>query len=191
MVAAEAFEDFVAKTVAQVQAGEPPDLLYHVRLVQQLYSFDALEPVTDAVETAEGLYGASSSGHRRNNLIDGQWWGIPYINSGGGEFARRSVFEAAGIDPLKDMTTYDACRDACLAVSKPDAGMYGWGRTVNKSGDGRGFIESTIQNWGGHYTDEGMTEITFNSPADCGRCGMAERNFSQRKIRAHVATWHY
>ena len=164
VVAAEAFEDFVAKTVAQVQAGEPPDLLYHVRLVQQLYSLDALEPVTESVEEAEGLYGASSSGHRRNNFIDGQWWGIPYINSGGGEFARRSVFEAVGIDPLTDMITFDGARDACLAASKPEEEMYAWGRTVNKSGDGRGFIEGTIQNWGGHYTDENMTEITFNSP---------------------------
>jgi ABC-type glycerol-3-phosphate transport system substrate-binding protein len=43
VVAAEAFEDFVAKLVAQVQAGEPPDLVYHVRLVQQLYSLDALK----------------------------------------------------------------------------------------------------------------------------------------------------
>ena len=38
LVASEAFEDFVAKLLAQIQAGDPPSLVYHVRLVQALYS---------------------------------------------------------------------------------------------------------------------------------------------------------
>ncbi|CAN5820861.1 extracellular solute-binding protein [soil metagenome] len=163
-VASEAFEDFVAKLVAQVQAGEPPDLVYHVRLVQQLYSLDALEPVTDVVAQAESLYGKAPAGQRYANFIDNQWYGIPYIMSGGGAYGRRSVFKAAGIDVDKDMATYDQRRDACLKVTDAAKQMYGWGVTVNKSGDGTGFIEGVIQNWGGHYTDEGMTQITFNSP---------------------------
>ncbi|MFN8491099.1 MAG: extracellular solute-binding protein [Caldilineaceae bacterium] len=163
-VASEAFEDFVAKLVAQVQAGEPPDLVYHVRLVQQLYSLDALEPVTDVVEKTEALYGKAPAGQRYANFIDKQWYGIPYIMSGGGAYGRRDVFKAAGIDVDKDMATYEQRRDACLKVSDSAKPMYGWGVTVNKSGDGTGFIEGVIQNWGGHYTDEGMTKITFNSP---------------------------
>jgi multiple sugar transport system substrate-binding protein len=163
-VASEAFEDFVAKLVAQVESGNPPDLVYHVRLVQQLYFLGALEPVTDAVEKAEALYGKAPFGQRFQNLIDGEWYGIPYIMSGGGEFARRDVFEAQGIDPLKDLVTYDDRRDACLEVSKPDEELYGWGVTINRSGDGRGFIEGVIQNWGGHYTDAELTQLTFNSP---------------------------
>jgi multiple sugar transport system substrate-binding protein len=163
IVAAEAFEDFVAKLVAQVQAGEPPDLVYHVRLVQQLHSFGALEPVSDVVAEAEGLYGEAPYGQRNTNLIDDEWYGIPYIMSGGGSFGRRSWFEEAGFD-VATLATYDQRRDACLAISKPDEEKYGWGVTVAKSGDGRGFIEGVIQNWGGHYTDENMTQITFNSP---------------------------
>jgi multiple sugar transport system substrate-binding protein len=163
VVAAEAFEDFVAKLVAQVQAGEPPDLVYHVRLVQQLYSFDALEKVTDTVDKAQALYGDAPYGQSSTNLIDGEWYGIPYIMSGGGTFGRRSWFEEGGFD-VATLATYDQRRDAALAISKPNEEKYGWGVTVAKSGDGRGFIEGVIQNWGGHYTDENMTEITFNSP---------------------------
>ncbi|MCC9077984.1 extracellular solute-binding protein [Litorilinea aerophila] len=163
-VASEAFEDFVAKTLAEVQAGNPPDLIYHVRLVQQLYFYDALEPVSDTVEKAIGLYGEPSLGHRMQNFIDGEWWGIPYINGGGGEFARRSVFEGQGIDPLEDLVTWDDRRDACLQVTDVAAEMYGWGRTVNRSGDGAGLVQAVIHDWGGHITDENMTEITFNSP---------------------------
>jgi multiple sugar transport system substrate-binding protein len=162
-VAAEAFEDFVAKLVAQVQAGEPPDLVYHVRLVQQLYSFGALEVVSDVVAQAEELYGEAPYGQRNANLIDGEWYGIPYIMSGGGAYARRSWFEEGGFDPLA-LETFEQRREAALAVSDPSAERYGWGVTIAKSGDGRGFIESVIQNWGGHYTDENMTQITFNSP---------------------------
>jgi multiple sugar transport system substrate-binding protein len=163
VVAAEAFEDFVAKLVAQVQAGEPPDLVYHVRLVQQLHSFDALETVTDTVTQAQELYGEAPYGQSSTNLIDGEWYGIPYIMSGGGTYARKSWFEGAGIDPMS-LATFEQRRDAALEISKPDEEKYGWGVTIAKSGDGRGFIESVIQNWGGHYTDEGMTQITFNSP---------------------------
>jgi multiple sugar transport system substrate-binding protein len=162
-VAAEAFEDFVAKLVAQVQAGEPPDLVYHVRLVQQLHSFGALEPVTDTVNEAQGLYGEAPFGQRFANLIDGEWYGIPYIMSGGGAYARRDWYEEAGIDPAT-LETYEQRRDAALEVSDPSQEKYGWGVTIARSGDGRGFIEGVIQNWGGHYTDENMTQITFNSP---------------------------
>lgn len=163
-VASEAFQDFVAKVLAQVEAGDPPDLIYHTRLVQQLYFYDALEPVSDVVEKTISLYGNPSPGHFKVNFIDGEWWGIPYINGGGGDFARRSVFESAGFDLEKDMVTWDQRRDACLAASKPEEEMYGWGRTVNRSGDGHGLIQSIIHSWGGHITDAEMKEITFNSP---------------------------
>jgi multiple sugar transport system substrate-binding protein len=42
--------------------------------------------------------------------------------------------------------------------------MFGWGLTVNRSGDGTGFIASVIHNWGGSITDADMTQLIFNSP---------------------------
>ena len=99
VVAAEATQDFVPKTIAAVEAGNPPDLIYHVRLTQQLYFYEALQSVSDTVDQAIGSYGQPSSGHVRNNKIDGEWWAIPFINNGGGQFARRSLFEGIGVDP--------------------------------------------------------------------------------------------
>lgn len=164
VVAAEATEDFVPKTLAAVEAGNPPDFIYHVRLTQQLYFYNALQDVSDTVTEAINSYGQPSSGHVRNNQIEGKWWAVPYINNGGGQFARRSLFEAIGVDPLADLGTYDAIRDACLELSKPDEQIYGWGRTVNKGGDGQGGVTEIIQNWGGQITNADMTELTFNSP---------------------------
>jgi multiple sugar transport system substrate-binding protein len=162
-VAAEANQDFVPKLLAQVSAGDPPNLVYHIRLVQQLYSQGALEPVSDTVAETTELYGEPAFGQRSVNIIDGEWYGIPYMMHGGGQFARRSVFENAGIDPTT-LASYDDRREACLQVSDPSADMYGWGLTVNTGGDATGFIESVMQNWGGHYTNEDISEVTFNSP---------------------------
>jgi multiple sugar transport system substrate-binding protein len=162
-VAAEATEDFVAKMVAAVEAGNPPDLCYHIRLVKQLYFMDAVESVDDAVNDAIELYGDPPFGQRFENFIDGEWRGIPFMVHGGGQFARRDILEAGGIDPAS-LKTYDQRREAFLQISKPAEEMYGWGVTVNRSGDGNGFVENVIQNWGGHYTDADLTQLTFNSP---------------------------
>lgn len=164
VVAAEATEDFVPKTLAAVEAGNPPDFIYHVRLTQQLYFYNALQDISDTVEQAIASYGQPSKGHTRNNNIEGKWWAVPFINSGGGQFARRSLFEAIGVDPLTDFGTYDAIREACLEVSNPDQQIYGWGRTVNKGGDGQGGVTEILQNWGSQITNADMTELTFNSP---------------------------
>ena len=163
-VASEAFEDFVAKLLAQVEAGNAPDLVYHrSNLVQLMYFQDALEPVTDATEQVIADYGAPASRLQKQMLIDGEWYGIPYIVAGGGKFARRSVYEAAGFDPLA-LNEYNQLRDATLAASDPSAEMYGWGMTVNQSGDGAGLITSVLHTWGSSITDADMTELTFNSP---------------------------
>jgi multiple sugar transport system substrate-binding protein len=162
-VASEANQDFVPKLLAEVQAGNPPSLVYHVRLTQQLFGQDAIEAVDDAVQEMIGLYGDPPYGQKTANLIDGVWYGIPYNMQGGGQFARKSVFEGAGIDPTT-LASYEQRRDACLKVSDPSKDMYGWGLTVNTGGDATGFVESVIHNWGGHYTNEGITEVTFNSP---------------------------
>jgi multiple sugar transport system substrate-binding protein len=164
IVAAEAAQDFPAKLIAQVAAGNPPDLVYHIRMVKQLQSQNALETVSDVVAQTSEMYGAPAHGQEVEGFIGGEWYGVPYMMHGGAQFARRSKFEEAGIDPLVDIPTWDDRRDAALAISKPEDEFYGWGMTVNSGGDATGFIEGVIQDWGGHYTNEEMTEVTFNSP---------------------------
>lgn len=164
-VGAEAFEDFVAKTYAAVEAGNPPDLIYHVRLVQQLYFLDALQPLTAAVEEAESLYGPAPYGQRTQSFIDGEWYAIPYTMHGGGKFVREDQLAEAGLSPDEDMATWDQVRESCLAMSDPENEFYGWGATVNRSGDGNGLASSIIQAWGGQITDADMTQLTFDSDA--------------------------
>ncbi|HMP40607.1 MAG TPA: extracellular solute-binding protein [Roseiflexaceae bacterium] len=160
----EVFGDFNAKIQASVQSGNPPDLAYHTNSVQQLYFLDTLEDVTDVVEELVGMYGAVVPVNAADNaLIDGRWYSVPFISNSGAWFARRDIFEAKGID-VSTLTTDDQRRDAALAVSDPAAEMWGWGLTVNKSGDGHGLITGVIQRFGGSFTDESGTKVVFNSP---------------------------
>lgn len=164
-VGAEAFEDFVAKTFAAVEAGNPPDVIYHVRLVQQLYFLDALQPLSDAVAEAESLYGPAPYGQRAQSYIDGEWYAIPYQMAGGGKFVRQDKLAEIGLDPDVDMATWDQVRENALAMSDPAGEFYGWGATVNRSGDGNGLVSNVIQAWGSQITDADMTQLTFNSDA--------------------------
>lgn len=191
-VAAEANQDFVPKLLAQVQAGNPPNLVYHVRLVNLLFANNAVEPVTQAVNDLVAIYGKAPYGQEVSNLIEGEWYGIPYIMNGGGPFGRKSVFDAGGFDPLK-LETYEQRRDACLAISDPAKEMYGWGLTYNTGGDATGFIEHCIQSWGGHWTNEDASEVTFNSPETLAAVQFLAEIYTSDKykpmIPPGVASW--
>lgn len=160
----ELFGDFTAKMVAAVQAGNPPDLGYHALSVQQMYSFDLLEDLSDLVAELVSMYGdvvpVTAANYAR---IDGKWWAVPFTSFTGAWFARKDKFEAAGID-VYSLETWDQRRDAALAVSDPDNNFYGWGFTVNQSGDANGLIETVMQAFGGSFTDETGLIVTFNSP---------------------------
>lgn len=160
----EIFGDFLARMLAAVQAGNPPDLGYHVLSIPQMYALDIVEDVTDVVDQAIALYGNVVPVIARNNaFIDNKWWAVPFMSVTGAWFARKDIFEAAGID-VNTLNTWDARREAALAVSDPDNNMWGWGLSVNRSGDAHGFILAVIHSWGGSFTDETGLRVTFNSP---------------------------
>ncbi len=158
------FGDFTSKMLAAVQAGNPPDLGYHVLSIPQMYALDIVEDVTDVVDELVNRYGmVVPKVAEFNGKIDGKWWAVPFMSTTGAWFARRDVFEAAGID-VYSLDTWDSRREAALEVSDPDNNMWGWGLTVNRSGDAHGFILSVIQGFGGSFTDETGLRVTFNSP---------------------------
>jgi len=192
VVAAEVNQDFLPKLLASVQAGNPPNLVYHVYLVQLLFANDAVEAVTDTVNELVEIYGKAPYGQESRNLIDGEWYGIPYLMSGGGPFGRRSIFEAGGFDATK-LDSFEQRRDACLAISDPSKELYGWGLTYNTGGDATGFIEAVIQNWGGHYTNEDLSQVTFNSPETLAAVEFIADIYTNEKfapmIPPGVASW--
>ncbi|MEP7290952.1 MAG: extracellular solute-binding protein [Chloroflexota bacterium] len=160
----ELFGDFLGKMLAAVQAGSPPDLGYHALSVPQMYALDIVEDVSDVVEELISRYGAVVPANATFNAnIDGKWWAVPFTSLSGAWFARRDLFEAHGID-MNTLDTWDQRREAALAVSDPANNVWGWGLTINRSGDGHGVIMGVIQAFGGSFTDETGLKVTFNSP---------------------------
>ena len=159
------FGDFLGKMTAAVRAGNPPDLAYHGISVPQMHTLDLCEDVTDVVEEAIGKYGYVMPGAspEKNGKFDGRWASIPFIARADGCFFRGDKLKEKGIDPAS-LTTYDARREAALAISDPNNNFWGWGITCNKSGDGENFVMSVINDFGGHYTDPTGQIVQFNSP---------------------------
>jgi len=189
----ELFGDFTAKMVAAVQAGNPPDLGYHVLSIPQMYSQNITEDVTDVVEKAVSLYGDVLPATAVNNAkFDGKWWAVPFMCTTGGWFARKDVFQAAGID-VNTLDTWDKRRDAALKVSDPDKKMWGWGMTVNRSGDGHGLILGVIQAYGGSFTDASGQKVTFNSPQTLAAAEWLAETYTSDKYKKMlppgIASW--
>jgi multiple sugar transport system substrate-binding protein len=179
----ELFGDFTAKMQAAVQAGNPPDLGYHTLSIPQMYALDIVEDVTDVVEQAIAKYGAVVPVIAEFNAkIDGKWWAVPFMCTTGVWLARKDIFEAADID-VHSLDTWDKRRDAALAVSDPDKNIWGWGVTVNRSGDGHGFILGVIQSYGGSFTDETGLKVTFNSPETIAAVEWLKETYTSDKYK--------
>ncbi len=88
---------------------------------------------------------------------------MPFITQSGAWFVRKDVADKAGVD-LQQLPKLQERLDAAVKMSDPASEMYGWGMTVNKSGDGHGLIIVAFQAFGGRAVDETGTKITFNSP---------------------------
>lgn len=161
----ENFGDFTAKMRAAVQAGNPPDLVYQTNTSpQQLYFLELVTDVNDVVEQATANYGdIVPVGAPGNALIDGVWWSVPFFSTTGAWFARKDLFEAKSID-LTTLDTLAKRREAALQVSDPDGEVWGWGITINKSGDGHGMILAAIHSFGGRIVDETGQKVVLESP---------------------------
>lgn len=160
----ESFGDFLGKMTAAVKAGNPPDIAYTSNVsIDQMHKLDLLEDVSDVVNEAISKYGNIMPGLNASRVgqFDGKWAAVPFIGTTTGFYARGDKLKEKGIDPAS-LKTFSDRREAALAISGPD--FYGWGLTPNQSGDGYGYLALVVNNFGGHYTDETGTKVTFNSP---------------------------
>jgi multiple sugar transport system substrate-binding protein len=156
--------DLFTRLVGQVQAGDAPDILIHTLGVRNFVTLGLVEPVTDLVTELVEQYGDTIQGAKVDSIIDGEWYGVPFMTRAGALYARKDVFEANGLDVDADTDTYDKLRETALALSKPDENLWGWGMTVNRSGDGNSMVQQVIFRYGGHLQDEAGEKVTFNSP---------------------------
>jgi multiple sugar transport system substrate-binding protein len=153
----------VEKIAAAVQSGNPPDLVLHTFSAEQLRNLYVIDPVTDVVEQVEAVYGPAAPYLKQTQYLDQQWWVVPYHQRAGGGYYRRDAFDAIGVD-LQQTRTYDLLREQALQVSDPAKELFGWGISVNRSGDGNSIINRIKTGWGAGYQDETGQYIATNSP---------------------------
>jgi multiple sugar transport system substrate-binding protein len=152
----------VNKLTAAVQAGDAPDMLIHTLRPAELQFLEVIDPVDDLAGEINRQYGEPLPALKRRAFLDGKYWAIPHFTRAGGYFARTGPFKEAGIDIVKDVDTMEKLRDACLKASKPDKELYGWGITVNRSGDGETVVREAVMFAGGQLTDETGQVVVLN-----------------------------
>ena len=153
----------VEKLAAAVQAGDPPDLALHTFTSTQVQNLGIVEPVTDLVDQVQEVFGDVAPFLKQSKVIEGEWWAVPYHQRSGGGYYRRDVFDGVGID-LQEIRQYEDLREAALEASNPDEEIYGWGITVNRSGDGNSIINRIKTAYGAGWQDETGQFIRTNSP---------------------------
>ena len=157
--------DVVAKIHAEVEGGVARDLAFMTdsRFVAQFHALGDLEDVTDVVKALTAKYGEPCAEAKNFCVFDGKWFAIPYHFIGIGSFLRKDWMQEKGIAP-KDVYTWEELRDLCLEISDPGKRRFGWGLTVNRSGDGNGMIEALINAYGGAIASNDGRKVTFDSP---------------------------
>lgn len=152
------------KMQATVQAGDTPDIMIHNLNARLLQSLAIGETATDIVNENIKKFGKVIPGSEAFNKIGNDWMAVPFYGRAGGYYAREDVFKKIGVDIDKDLDDWDKVREACLKVSDPGAKVWGWGMTVNRSGDGQTLVREVMQAFGGFWTEETGQLVKLNSP---------------------------
>jgi multiple sugar transport system substrate-binding protein len=151
------------KIEAAEAADDEPDVVKHNISVVQMKALGTLEPVTDIVEELIAKYGEVAPLMRKQTYVEDGFYAVPFHGRAGGGYARGDLFEAKGID-INSIRLYDDLREACMEVSDPSNELWGWGMTINRSGDGNTLVERAIIGHGATWTDETGQYVTIDTP---------------------------
>jgi multiple sugar transport system substrate-binding protein len=151
------------KVIASVEAGQPADLVYKSLSVTILRQAQALEVVTDVMDTVIEKWGDPAARQWNDYYTDDAWWEVPYFQRSDGGWYQKPVFDDAGID-LAEIRQYTDLLEACLEVTDPDNELYGWGVTINRCGDGDWWRNRMEVGYGAWTQDETGQYVVFDSP---------------------------
>lgn len=173
--------DLLTALTAAVQAGNSPDMFFQDIGVYQYQANGVLQTVTDLTKEMIAKYGDPPSGYYDTTFFNNEWWGVPFYTRAGGMYVRADIFQQDGLDPIKDTETYDKLRDTALKISKPDSKMWGWGMTINRSGDGNSMVQNVLMRYGSVVQDEAGQVVKFNSPETVAGLNWLKETYSDKK----------
>jgi multiple sugar transport system substrate-binding protein len=175
------------RLVAGVQAGNAPDVYFDNIPVRQFQFLGVLEDVTDLTNEIIAANGDATPGFVTAGFFDDAWFGVPWFTRVDGWWARNDIFQPAGVD-VTTLVDLNSRREAALAISDPANNRWGWGITVNRSGDGRAIATSVFLAHGSQIQDESGEKITFNSPESVAALEWFRETYATEKYAPMLPT---
>jgi multiple sugar transport system substrate-binding protein len=157
--------NFLEKLSAAHSAGQTPDCMMHTDEMGNLQRLGIVAPVTDIVDNVAKIMGSPSARQKKDfTFADKNWYYVPYFQRSDGGWYQEPAFKAKNIDVQK-LRLFPELWEACLAVTDPAKGVYGWGVTIARCGDGDWFLNRVYHGWGAYYQDAAGEKVTIGGDA--------------------------
>jgi ABC-type glycerol-3-phosphate transport system substrate-binding protein len=176
------FGDREQKFVAAIEAGNPPDMA-EMNLYGPMRYRPALRDVSKVVGDVARANGGLLPTAEQATKFDGKFYGVPRFAMISVFFIRKDIMEAKG---LKVPKVYDPdVVDFAKKTQDAAKDMWGFGQTLNRSDDGRGFMQNLLWDYGGGAWDkDGKPALaTSNMKANLAALQFAVDSIQKHKIQ--------
>jgi multiple sugar transport system substrate-binding protein len=145
------FGDREQKTVASIEAGNPPDLA-EMNIYGPMRYKAVLRDVTKVASALASAKGGMLPFAERSMKVDGKYLGVPRYAMITVFYIRRDIMEAKGLKPPK---LYDPdVVEFARKTMDPAKDLWGFGQTLNRSDDGDGYMQNILWSYGGGVWDK-------------------------------------
>jgi multiple sugar transport system substrate-binding protein len=125
---------YVTKLATAIRGREVPDLVDIDDINSMLFiyrdAFTDLTPLIDQLPFRDAI----SPGHLRLATREGRTYGVPYLADNSVLFYNRELFDRAGVDPARTVTSFDGLLHAAREIRRLDKNVYGWSIAGNSPG---------------------------------------------------------
>ena len=176
------FGDREQKFVAAIEAGNPPDIA-EMNLFGPMRYRPVLRDVSSLTNEVARTNGGLLPFAEKAMKFDGKYYGVPRYSMITVFYIRRDIMEAKGLKPPK---LYDPeVIEFARKTQDPAKDMWGFGQTLNRSDDGRGFMANLLWSYGGGTWDKGGKPAlaTGNLKANLAALQFAVDSIQKHKIQ--------
>ena len=167
------------KTVAALEAGNPPDVARHGSAQASLYRAQGhLLEVTDIVEKMQQVPGGLFPVCLSAAMHKGKAYGVPYQVSPRPLVTRLDLLEAAKVDPPK---TWDELIEVSKKLQKPPK-LTGFGICLGLTTDADNDVMNVIWSYGGKLVEADDKTVALNSPGTVQAVQLIADMFNKHKI---------
>jgi multiple sugar transport system substrate-binding protein len=167
------------KTVAALEAGNPPDVTRVGSALGALYRAQGhLVDVTDVVEQMQTVPGGLFPVSLSAVMHQGKAYSVPQSVSPWPLITRLDILEAAKVEPPK---TWDEFIEICKKLQKPPR-LMGYGICLGVQNDADNNIINTIWSYGGKLVEADDKTIALNSPGTVQAVKLIADMYQKHKI---------